>query len=140
MTRLENEVVIDAPIEKIWVALSNLEDLDKYDPTVNESKALSDLRFGIGAQRKVSMKDGKNWFEEKCTVHEPNTALTFELTDCSFPVHSLNHSYSFEIVEGKTKVKQVMTYVMKYGLIGKLMDVMMVKKQSNNGIKKLDYW
>lgn len=67
------------------------------------------------------MQDGKNWFEEKCTVWEPNEALTYELTACSFPVHNLEHTYSFEKVGNKTKVKQAMTYQMKYGLLGKIM-------------------
>ena len=135
MTTLINEILIDAPIDKIWESLSNIEELDKYDPTVKESKAVSTLSNGIGAQRKVSMKDGKNWFEEKCVEHVPNKALTFELTACSFPVHNLKHSYSFEYIGGKTKVKQEMTYAMKHGILGNLMDFILVKRQSNNGIK-----
>ncbi len=136
MTQLHNEIIIDAPIEKIWDALSNIEELDKYDPTVKKSMALSTSKSGIGATRKVDMKDGKNWFEEKCTAWVPNEALTYELTACSFPVHNLKHAYSFEQVKTGIKVKQVMTYQMKYGWLGKIMDALMVKAQSDQGIKK----
>ena len=86
MATLHNEIIIQAPIEKIWNALSNIEELEKYDPTIKKSVALSPLRYGINASRKVDMKDGKNWFEEKCTVWNPNKELTYELTACSFPV------------------------------------------------------
>lgn len=136
MATLQNEITIDAPIEKIWDALSNLEDLEKYDPTVNKSVAVTTLKSNIGAKRKVDMQDGKNWFEEKCTVWKPNEALTFELTACSFPVHKLQHSYSFEKVGNKTKVTQIMTYQMKYGLLGRMMDSIMVRKKNDAGIKK----
>jgi|GEM_PF-3762202 len=64
MAILHNEILIDAPIEKIWTSLSAIEELERYDPTVRKSTALTEARWGEGAVRKVEMKDGKNWFEE----------------------------------------------------------------------------
>ena len=136
MTTLHNEITINAPIEKIWEALSSLENLDKFDPTVKKSTVLSTEKSGLGAKRKVDMLDGKNWFEEKVTVFKPNEALTYQLTDCSFPIKGLQHSYSFEKIGNQTKVKQVMQYTVKFGLLGKLLDAMMIRKQTENGIKK----
>lgn len=136
MTTLLNEIVINSSIEKIWEALTNIEELEKYDPTVKKSTALSQSKSGIGATRKVDMKDGKNWFEEKVTVFKQNEALTYELTACSFPVQNLKHSYSFEKVGNQTKVKQVMEYQIKFGIFGKILDALMIRKQSNSGVKK----
>lgn len=136
MTTLENQISINAPIDQIWAALANIETLEKYDPTVAGSKALTERTSGMHSKRKVNMKDGKNWFEEQITEFEPNKALTFELTACSFPVHQLKHRYSFESDGDQTNVKQVMKYKVKYGLLGKLMDALMIKKQSDDGIKQ----
>ena len=136
MTRLLNEITINAPVEKIWNILSNPELVDKYDPTVKSSTLISNEKSGIGAKRKVLMLDGKNWFEEKITVFQPNQALTYQLTDCSFPIKGLQHSYSFERAGNQTRVKQIMEYSVKYGLLGKLLDGIMIRKQSDNGIKK----
>lgn len=136
MTTLYNEITINAPIEKIWDALANIDELDKYDPTVKKSTPLTTAKNGFGTKRKIDMLDGKNWFEEQVTVYEPSRALAFESTACSFPVHQLKHSYSFQPVGNQTKVKQVMEYKVKFGLLGKLMDVMMIRKQSDTGIKK----
>ncbi len=136
MTTIHNEITINAPFEKIWKALTEVDMLDKYDPTVKKSTSLSDIRRGVGAKRKIEMLDGKNWFEEQCTVHRPNEALTYELTACSFPVHKLKHSYSFEKIGTQTKVKQVMQYEMRYGFLGKIMDTLIVRNQSDKGIKK----
>lgn len=136
MTTLHNEISINASMEKIWDALSNIDMIAKYDPTVKKATLLSSNRNGIDAKRKVDMLDGKNWFEEKVTECLPNKALTFELTACSFPVHNLKHSYSFEKSGNEIKVKQVMQYEMKFGILGKLMDVLVVRKQSDAGIKK----
>lgn len=136
MATIHNEIVVNAPVEKIWEILTNLELLDKYDPTVKQSKALSENKSGLNAKRKVLMIDGKNWFDEKVTVFKPNLALTYQLTDCSFPISGLKHSYSFEKAGNQTKVKQVMEYTVKFGLLGKLLDILMIRKQSDAGIKK----
>jgi ligand-binding SRPBCC domain-containing protein len=136
MATIKNEITINAPIEKIWSLLTDLEMLDKYDPTVKKATLISTEKTGIGAKRKVNMLDGKNWFDEKITVFNPNEDLTYQLTDCTFPMKNLKHSYSFEKIGNQTKVKQVMEYTVKFGLIGKLLDGLMIRKQSDAGIKK----
>jgi ribosome-associated toxin RatA of RatAB toxin-antitoxin module len=133
MTTLRNEILIKAPIDKIWESLTVVDKLDSYDPTIKKSTAITEAKTGIGATRKVEMLDGKNWFEEKCTVFETNRALTYELTACSFPVHRLKHDYRFEKVGDHIKVTQKMTYQMKYGILGKLMGAML-KPKWNKGI------
>ena len=136
MTTLYNEITINAPIEKIWEALSNIEALEKFDPTVKKSTAISPAKNGIDSKRKVTMQDGKNWFEEQCTVWKQNQALTYELTACSFPVHKLKHSYNFEKTGTHIKVKQVMAYQIKFGFFGKILDALVIRKQSDTGVKR----
>jgi len=136
MGTLRNEILIQASLEKVWEVLATPDLLDKYDPTVKKSTLISETRTSTGAKRRVDMLDGKNWFEEVITRYQPNEALTYELTACSFPVHTLKHSYSFQNLDGKTKVSQVMEYTVKFGLLGKLLDVLMIRKQSDAGIKK----
>lgn len=135
MTTLTNKVVINAPVEKIWAILSNLEMLEQYDPTVLKSVVISSQKEGLGAKRKVNMKDGKNWFEEKITDWQPNELLTIQLTDCTFPINGLKHSYTFSGNGNTTTVQQVMEYEVKFGIIGKLLDNLMIRKQTSGGIQ-----
>ena len=136
MTTLHNEITINAPIGKIWTALSDMEGLEKLDPNVKKSVSLSSTKNGLGARRKVDMQDGKNWFEEKVTAYKPNETLTFELTACSFPVLKLKYSYILKQMGDQIKVMQVMDYQIKFGLLGKVLDSLMIRKQYNAGIKK----
>lgn len=136
MAIIHNEIIIDAPLNKIWEALTVIDLLDKYDPTVKKSTSLTTAKSGIGAKRKVEMIDGKNWFEESVTEFKEHETLTYELTACSFPIHKLKHVYSFEKIESQTKVKQMMSYTVKFGWLGRLLDTIMIRKQSDNGIKK----
>lgn len=135
MTTLKNEVVINAPIEKIWYELSTLERLAVYDPGAKKSKVLTENKKGIGAKRRVEMSDGNNWFEETCIIYKENNDLKYELNACSFPVHELFHRYKFEKIEtNKYKVIQTQSYKMKYGLLGSLMGVV-IKSKWNMGVK-----
>lgn len=136
MAFLHNEIIINASVDKLWTILTDLELLDKFDPTVRKSTLISSEKTGIGAKRKVTMLDGKNWFDEKIVVFKQNEALTYQLADCSFPIKGLRHSYSFEKIGQQTRVKQVMEYTVKFGLLGKLLDALMIRKQSDSGIKK----
>jgi len=81
------------------------------------------------------MKDGKNWFEEKITIWQHNQALTIQLTNCTFPINKLRHSYSFSPAGDNTTVTQEMEYEVKYGLAGRFMDRLTIRKQSDKGIK-----
>lgn len=136
MATIRNEIIIKAPAEKIWSVLATPDLLEKYDPTVRKSSVISDVKTDRGAKRKVVMRDGKNWFEEVITVCRPAESLTYELTACSFPVHKLKHSYSFQKLDGQTRVQQVMEYTVKFGIFGKIMDHLIIRKQSDTGVKK----
>lgn len=136
MATIHNEITVNVSIDKLWNILTDLELLDKCDPTVKKSTLVSAQKTGMGAKRKVDMLDGKNWFEEKVTVFKPNDALTYQLTDCTFPVKALKHSYSFEKNGTQTKVKQVMEYTVKFGFLGRFLDSLMIRKQFNGGINK----
>ncbi len=136
MGKLINDITINASIDIIWSILTDLELLDKTDPTVKKATLISENKTGIDAKRKVLMQDGKNWFEEKIIVFKPNEELVYQLTDCSFPIKGLKHTYSFKKIGNQTKVQQLMEYTVKFGIIGVLMDKLMLGKQFNSGINK----
>lgn len=136
MSTIHNEIIINAPVERIWNILGTPDLLEKYDPTIKNSVLVSNEKTGLGAKRKINMLDGKNWFEEKITVFNPTNSMTYELTACSFPIKSLKHTYNLEKVGNGVRVKQKMEYEVKFGLLGKLMDKLMMRKQFDSGIKK----
>ena len=136
MTTLKNEIAIDAPIEKVWGFLSEMEGLENLDPNVKKSTPLTSTKSGIGATRKVDMQDGKNWFEEKVTASQTNESLSFELTACPFPVQKLNYTFLLKKMGDQVLVQQQMNYQIKFGLFGKLLDTLLIRKLYNKGIKQ----
>ncbi len=135
MTTLKNSITIDAPPDQVWAILTNLAELAEYDPAVATATVTSQAASGLGASREVTMRDGKHWFKERVSAFEPGSALAFELTSCNFPIATLSHSYSFSGSKGETTVNQSMTYSPKFGLLGNLMDVIVIRRSSDKGIK-----
>jgi ligand-binding SRPBCC domain-containing protein len=134
MTVLENSIRIDAPPEKVWAVLASLDVLSEYDPVVKRAEIISPERTGSGASRRCELAAG-GWFKERIVTFEPHRAISFELFECTLPVRRLKHDYTLTADSGGTLVRQRMEYELKLGLVGRLMDAVMVRRKWDAGIK-----
>jgi ligand-binding SRPBCC domain-containing protein len=134
MTVLENSIHIAAPPEKVWAALAALDQLHHIDPGVRKSVVVTAAREGVGAARQCDLAPG-GWFREKVAEWRPGQALAFELFECTLPVRRLGHRYTFTATDGGTLVSQRMEYVLKYGVLGQVLDALMVRRKWDAGIK-----
>ncbi len=138
MTTLTNQITIAAPRRAVWQALTDLDLLDQYDPGVRSSQLVGEQASGLGAQRRCDLRPA-GWFIERVAVWRPEEALAFELVTCSFPVSSLRHDYTLtqaaDHTGARTLVTQVMRYELKYGPAGKALDVAVMRRQWDRGIK-----
>jgi uncharacterized protein YndB with AHSA1/START domain len=134
MTVLENSIHIDAPPERVWKVLTGLDLLERYDPGITKSEIVTSSREGPGSARRCDLTPG-GWFKEKVADWKPKEFLSFELFECTLPVRLLKHSYTLTPDGSGTTVRQRMEYELKFGVVGRLMDAMMVRKKWNDGIK-----
>ena len=107
MAVINNEIRIKAPKKKVWDILSNLEELDRYDPVVVKSKTTTEQKSGVGAERHCDTSSG-GWFKEKVSVWNPESDLEFSLYACNQPMKWLTHTYHLEEQGGTTVVTQIM--------------------------------
>jgi ligand-binding SRPBCC domain-containing protein len=134
MTVLHNTIRISAPPEVVWQALTKLDALHLYDPGVKKAEIVSSTATGLGAERRCDLVPG-GWFKERVAEWRPNETLAFELFECTLPVRRLRHRYALRADRGGTTVEQHMEYELKYGLVGRLMDAMLVRRKWDNGVK-----
>ena len=161
MTTLTNQITIAAPRRAVWQTLTSLDLLDQYDPGVRSSTLVGDVSTGPGAQRRCELRPA-GWFIEQVTLWQPDHALAFELVTCSLPVANLRHEYTLtqqgpfqdsstqQVVHqnpgpnevrtpdqeaAHTVVTQVMTYTLKYGPAGQILDAVVMRRQWDRGIK-----
>jgi ligand-binding SRPBCC domain-containing protein len=134
MTTLTNQITIAAPRQAVWQALTHLDLLDQYDPAVRSSQLVGEQTSGLGAQRRCDLRP-TGWLIERVAVWRPEESLAFELVTCSLPVSRLRHDYTVTQVAVETVVTQVMTYELKYGVAGKALDIAVLRRQWDRGIK-----
>lgn len=134
MTTLHNEITIAAPRSLVWQALTRLDALGQYDPGVKSATLVGVTASGPGAQRRCELRPA-GWFVEHVVLWDPEGALGFELVTCSLPVASLRHDYTLSEAAGETRVTQLMTYRLKYGLLGSALDMLAMRRKWDRGIK-----
>lgn len=134
MTVLKNSVYIEGSPTRVWAALSRLDALHEYDPGIRRSEVQSEQATGLGADRHCEIAGG-GWFRERVTVWEPERELEFTLHDCTLPVRRLRHHYTLTPERGGTRVDQTQDYALKYGAVGVLLDVLVVRRKWDAGVK-----
>lgn len=132
-TSIHNQVDIAATPTEVWGVLADL-DLDEYDPVVTKSAIVGDEHEGLGATRRCDARQGR-YFIEKVTDWQAPDRLQFTIIECNLPTRNLTHSYTLEATPTGTRVRQEMRYDTKFGLLGRVLDWLMIRRASDKGIK-----
>lgn len=87
MTRmtLERSRVIDAPVERVWGVLSDLDGYHSHAPALTHTRVLDSAgEIGAGTRRRCEDTSGSTW-EETCTLWEPNSRYVIEVDVSTYP-------------------------------------------------------
>ena len=136
MTKLHHEIVINAPVKKMWAVLANLENVAKYNPVVSHARYISQNKEGVGAARECEFKP-KGSAKERVFEWEPERVLAIELYEHNWPVKTMRWWTRLKPEGNNTRVTQVMEYEMKFGILGNLMNALMMKRKLNQGVTEI---
>ncbi len=124
---------IQAPIEPVWTALADITALPRWTPGVLGCHLLTDQGTGVGAIRFIDRGKG-NYLKEEVVAWEPPHLLTFRVIETSFPLQTSDIRFSLEAGDGGTAVTMDITYRMKFGILGRLMDLVFVRRAYRKGM------
>ena len=129
MTTLSATRDIDAPLSIVWQTLSDFGGVHKFSATVEASPITDGTpSSGVGAERVCTMCDG-NRIEERVTASVEDSLLGIKIVSSSMPLKSAEARFDLVAnAAGGTQVTMTMTYVVKFGLLGQLMDALMMKR------------
>ena len=128
MTTLHHEVKINAVPEKVWNVLADLEAVQYYNPLVVKTHYTSENRDGVGASRHCDFKPN-GFSKERVTDWIPARLLGMEVVDSSFPMRFTRWKTHLAADDGGTRVTQELEYEMKFGLLGELLNKLMMRKK-----------
>ena len=133
-TTIHNHIDIAATPEQIWDVLADLDRLHEYDPVVTRSTIVGEQHAGLGAQRRCDARQGR-YFVEAVTEWEQPNRLQFTIIDCNLPTRDLTHTYTLDATPSGTRVSQVMRYDTRFGPLGAMLNKVMIKRKTDQGIK-----
>lgn len=128
MVRITVERVIDLPIQKTWDVLADFSNVHKVHPLVKSVDQKTPNDRGEGAVRTCHFYDGGSATEKIVAWDEPQRAYTVHIVESSLPVKKVEAVLSATAVgEDKSKVVGEMDLVAKFGVLGWIMERLIMK-------------
>lgn len=128
MTTLHHEIQVNAPISRVWQTLANLEEVAKYNPLVKHTDNVGEKRACLGAERHCDFKDG-GFSNERVITFKPEQVIGIEIVKSSWPLVFCRWYTHLESKNGGTFVSQDLEYQVKFGIVGKLMDALIMRRK-----------
>jgi len=136
MTQLNHEISIQAPTDKVFAVLSDLEAVQHYNPGVKKATYISDNREGAGAARVCDLgKDGQ--VKERVVDWRPGESITMELYESPWPIEFMKWKTVVKSTGDGTLLSQTLDYQMKFGLLGSLMDRLMMRNKMDKTLSQV---
>ena len=136
---LNGEVLIEASKERVWEAVGDFGNTYLWNPAVVHSRSTSDVPDGVGATRHCDLTISKASIEERVVEWVENERMRVEIFDG-------RRTPPFKEAWGELKLEEVpdgrgtltrlhLHYELKGGILGGVIDRLMVRRQYGNGLK-----
>jgi uncharacterized protein YndB with AHSA1/START domain len=128
--------VIDAPADRVWAALADIGSISVWNPGVKNSHLTSELDSALGATRHCDL-GGRNYLDEEVVEFAAGQALTMRITNTNLPFQRADIRFRLEPQGATTRVSVSPEYQLKFGPVGRLMDLVMVRRTYEKGMQGL---
>ena len=138
MIDVTNETLIDLPIEACWDKLRDFSLPHNYVPGVTDTKIVTDQKEGVGAARKVYMKNAPDGLDETIINWQDGTGFTIRLhigDRRAIPIFKEVH-FEYKIEDagnGQTWFRPKMSFAPRFGF--NLLSHLVVKKKMTKTLK-----
>ncbi len=140
-SKAEAEVIVNLPRAEVWQRLRDLTIPHKYVPGLRDCRMTTEKKEGVGASRRVYTTSGMEMDE---TVIEWNEGKGFviKLHDGAKPPPPIFTEGRFHYIledapGGKTLFRPTMTYTIKFGALGALLDKLLLNMIIRSNMKKV---
>jgi ligand-binding SRPBCC domain-containing protein len=136
MATLKHQIKINAPLEKVWGILTDLEQVKHYNTNVDSVSYTSENKTGVGSSRHCNFK-GKGFAKERVTAVVDKKSVSMEIYESDMPMKYMRWTNSLVEQDGQTVMTATTDFKMKFGLLGTLMEKLMVRKKFDSVLTDL---
>lgn len=123
MLKIVGSACIEAPVEKTWAVLSDLESIAVWSEDIVTATCLGDQKRGVGAQRECVLSE-KIKITELIVAWDEGKSYTYVGSNIPL-VKSARNTWSVKSENGKTLLTTESEVVMKGGMLGRLLEPLM---------------
>ncbi len=143
-TRIEHDIVINANKDAVWRVIADLGGIQSYHPAVQKSYYSTRRQTGVGAARVCEFGGGRS-VEEHAVEWNDGESFLLELRNGKGmpPFRKARARMHVEGQGDKTRVRMTFEYQLKFGLLGILLNRLVVRSQFEkvvpmvlNGLKR----
>ena len=136
MATLRHTIEIKTPLKTVWDILMDLEQVGHYNPLVASVKILSEKKAGVGASRECQFKP-KGSGKERIVEIQDMSSITMEMYESDWPLEFMNWTNTLSETNGYTTLQTETRYLLKFGILGTLLDQLMMKHKFNKILSEL---
>lgn len=139
MTTVTRKVWVDAPKDKVWAALADFGGICKFNPSIPYSYSTSETNQGVGATRHCDLTITGSSIEERVIDWKEGESYTVEIYEGKVtpPYKYFYGTIRVEEEAGGTTVSGILEYQIKYGFVGDMMNMFILKSQFTAAWEKL---
>lgn len=131
---------IDLPLEQSWEILRDFTQAVNYVPNLTGCELHPGPKEGMGASRRVFQKNGK-FLDETVTHWEEKRGFVIRLHEgkgpAPAPFKEACFIYRIQPKGDKTQLTTTMSYTIRFGFIGKLLNKLLIKKVLDGAVSKI---
>ena len=136
MSEFEESLTINASPGQVWSTLADIGAIARWNPGVKHSEQTTVGDVGHGSCRRCDL-GGKNYLAEEVVMFEPVSRITFRIVDTNLPFRSADIHFRIEPSGDAALVTVSPVYELKYGILGRILDSLVVGPMYRKGMRDL---
>ncbi len=137
MAHFSTQIRINATTEKVWEVLADFGGIYLWNPGVRHSYSISESNHGLLATRHCELLTSDDYLDEQILEWRDGESFKVAISDTNLPFHRSVVEFSVEADGNGTIVTVAPDYALKYGLLGRLMNQIVVRRKFKRGMEDL---
>lgn len=132
MSTFTKTIDINARLGAVWNTLADIGNIADWNAGLKASNTTND-EVGVGATRHCVINETQS-LDEEVVHYEPRQAITFRITRSTMPFQSADIRFTLTANGSGTMVNVSPVYTLKYGLLGRMLDRLFVRRMYGKGM------